>query len=691
MGKGYKGKRQTELAKQDQATKDKTRSSALLNWDAEDFFDDEPDQVMEAPPEEVLAEPAETEEEKERRERTVALAHEEAPGVDPDALELAKSQAMSLPNTSAAQKEAIINSMSKRLTIVQGPPGTGKTHTSVRILTTWVKTMGYRPLLATSECNVAVDNIAEGLLDNGIKVVRIGRLEKVSPKLQQAGLTNLIRQKREEAMLEEEFLDEDEDPGEEPEDRNGEEWKEWRRLRDKQLRRRAEERQKERFERDKILEQAEVICATTIASGGQQLNGFTFRGVLIDEVAQATETSCTVPIVCRNAQQLVLCGDHCQLPPSVLSRESQLRGLSLSLYSRLTGAGVPFQFLDTQYRAHPMLMEFSARNIYDGKLLHGVQGSERPRPNGIPWPGLDCPAMFMESNVEEHLEGESKANTAEALRIKDLVQGVLDRGEVSLVNIGVITPYKGQVRVLRKLLHDPRALLVPQDQGVSQLEIASVDNFQGREKEIIIFSAVRCNHAGIVGFLSDWRRLNVMVTRARRALVVVGNAMTLCKDPYWRKWLECTEQQGGARKGTVKKAMEDGELGANIEPCPLNVPELPGDGGPAEPAASWTEPQAQSTSESATSYWEPKEASSKKRKWSEKEQTTEKTWDRGWTWQKSDDSSWSSSSWNSSSWNSGSWEKPSWDWHGTRNREKSWGRSGNERWDHEKQDKGRNR
>ncbi|CAE7194983.1 Upf1, partial [Symbiodinium microadriaticum] len=403
MGKGYKGKRQTELAKQDQATKDKTRSSALLNWDAEDFFDDEPDQVMEAPPEEVLAEPAETEEEKERRERTVALAHEEAPGVDPDALELAKSQAMSLPNTSAAQKEAIINSMSKRLTIVQGPPGTGKTHTSVRILTTWVKTMGYRPLLATSECNVAVDNIAEGLLDNGIKVVRIGRLEKVSPKLQQAGLTNLIRQKREEAMLEEEFLDEDEDPGEEPEDRNGEEWKEWRRLRDKQLRRRAEERQKERFERDKILEQAEVICATTIASGGQQLNGFTFRGVLIDEVAQATETSCTVPIVCRNAQQLVLCGDHCQLPPSVLSRESQLRGLSLSLYSRLTGAGVPFQFLDTQYRAHPMLMEFSARNIYDGKLLHGVQGSERPRPNGIPWPGLDCPAMFMESNVEEHL------------------------------------------------------------------------------------------------------------------------------------------------------------------------------------------------------------------------------------------------------------------------------------------------
>eukprot|EP00439_Symbiodinium_sp_Y106_P002954 s2745_g1.t1 len=108
----------------------------------------------------------------------------------------------------------------------------------------------------------------------------------------------------------------------------------------------------------------------------------------------------------------------------------------------------------------------------------------------------------------------------------------------------------------------------------------------------------------------------------------------LCKDPHWCKWLECTEQQGGARKGTVKKALEDGELGAHIQPCPL---ELPADGGPdytqAEPAASWTEPQAQSPESAAN--WEPIEASaSKKRKWSEKDQTQEQTWDKGWSWQK---------------------------------------------------------
>eukprot|EP00434_Breviolum_minutum_P020695 symbB.v1.2.018249.t1/scaffold1447.1/size118252/9 len=227
---------------------------------------------------------------------------------------------------------------------------------------------------------------------------------------------------------------------------------------------------------------------------------------------------------------------------------------------------VPFCFLDTQYRAHPMLMEFSAACIYDGNLKNGVDASKRPRPNGLPWPGLESPAMFLESNVEEHLEGESKANHAEALKVKDLVRGLLQRGEVNVEDIGVVTPYKGQVRVLRKIMHQQNSLDIPEEEA-KMLEIASVDNFQGREKEVIIFSAVRCNTAGQVGFLKDWRRLNVMVTRARRALVVIGNAMTLCKDEHWKKWLETTEKQGGARKGTVKKALQDGETFEGIVPC----------------------------------------------------------------------------------------------------------------------------
>jgi len=106
-----------------------------------------------------------------------------------------------------------------------------------------------------------------------------------------------------------------------------------------------------------------------------------------------------------------------------------------------------------------MLMEFSAACIYDGNLKNGVDASKRPRPNGLPWPGLESPAMFLESNVEEHLEGESKANHAEALKVKDLVRGLLQRGEVNVEDIGVVTPYKGQVRVLRKIMHQQNSLM----------------------------------------------------------------------------------------------------------------------------------------------------------------------------------------------------------------------------------------
>ncbi|CAJ1357403.1 unnamed protein product, partial [Effrenium voratum] len=183
--------------------------------------------------------------------------------------------------------------------------------------------------------------------------------------------------------------------------------------------------------------------------------------------------------------------------------------------------------------------------------------------------------MFMESSVEEHLEGESKANMAEALVVKDLVQGLLDRKEVPLTEIGVVTPYKGQVRVLRKLLQSKDALALGAglaDEEIFKLEIASVDNFQGREKEVIIFSAVRCNTWGSVGFLKDWRRLNVMITRARRALVVVGNAATLCKDEHWRKWLECTERQGGAKKARCAGRWRRRSLGWSSPPWTLTWP-----------------------------------------------------------------------------------------------------------------------
>lgn len=561
-------KSDSEVSEDGPKVSDIDLKAAMQEWD--DF---EADPSVKADPKEVALKPADAatapeskpepddglddDERKalEVRTKTLALADEVVEGLLPARLAEAENEIDALGSVSSAQRNAILNSMSKRLTIVQGPPGTGKTHTSIRILTLWAKTMKYKPLLATSECNIAVDNIAEGLVKNGVKVVRIGRPEKVREHLERACLDNMVRIEREnrrKRQLEDGENEELEELGEEPEDEQGKDYENWLRRRALRHRQQSWERKEDSWMRAQFLADAEVICSTTITAGSQALSSFKFHGILIDEVAQATEASSIVPIVCRGAKQLVLCGDHCQLPPSVVSREAELRGLSLSLYSRLVEAGVPFRFLDTQYRAHPMLMEFSASCIYQGKLKNGIDGGLRPQPKGVPWPNPECPAAFFEVGAEEHLDGESKANMAEARVLLDLVKKVLDYGELKMEDIGIVTPYKGQVRTLRKVIFAG----IPEAEKSRELEIASVDNFQGREKELIVFSAVRCNDYGGVGFLADWRRLNVMITRARRGLVIIGNAATLACDPHWKLWLQFTEKQGGAPKGTLEKALE---------------------------------------------------------------------------------------------------------------------------------------
>mmetsp|Transcript_81787 Transcript_81787/g.189995 ORF Transcript_81787/g.189995 Transcript_81787/m.189995 type:complete len:542 (-) Transcript_81787:116-1741(-) len=296
----------------------------------------------------------------------------------------------------------------------------------------------------------------------------------------------------------------------------------------------------------KILQSAEVICTTTISAGGDFLQKFHFAGALIDEVAQATELSAIVPVVLRGAKRVVFVGDDCQLPPGVRSQEAQLRGLSMSVYSRLRSAGgvKPF-FLDTQYRSHPLLAEFSAKEIYQGALHSGISAESRPMPKGFNWPNPDVPVAFLDSDpFEEQKEGESRANQNEANWLAQIVHAALHgegSGGLEAEGIGVVTPYSAQVQLLRKLLaHEGPAL-----------EIASIDAFQGREKELILFSAVRANTAGRVGFLADWRRLNVMLTRARCGLIVVGSASTLRNDEHWRRWLEWVLMRRAAEASTL--------------------------------------------------------------------------------------------------------------------------------------------
>jgi len=475
--------------------------------------------------------------------RCAAIAREMARSIDKKKMEAAHDEVERIRDLNNSQKQAVQQALSHTCTIVQGPPGTGKTHVSVKILQLWATTMGLKPLLATSDSNVAVDNIAEGLNKIGIKAVRVGRTEKIRGHLEDLTLEAMFArakaEKDSETMREDELmLPEEEEAEAQPDAAESQKPASPEEEMMQEHAKKKKQRQEDFEARMRILRDMDVICATTMGAGSDFLSRFHFHGVLIDEAAQATEMSSIVPIVLRGAKQLVLVGDHCQLPPSVISREAELRGLSLSVYSRLVTAGLEPRFLDTQYRSHPRIAEFSARCFYEGGLRSGIRGSARPCPKGVPWPNPLVPVAFFELGEDEVLDGESKANPAEAHQVCNLVFDVLSQGELEFADIGVVTPYMAQVRLLRRLFREA----LPQDQRLRFLEIASVDNFQGREKELIVFSAVRSNRRGNVGFLADWRRLNVMLTRARRGLVVVGAARTLRHDPHWHQWLEWCHQ-----------------------------------------------------------------------------------------------------------------------------------------------------
>jgi superfamily I DNA and/or RNA helicase len=246
----------------------------------------------------------------------------------------------------------------------------------------------------------------------------------------------------------------------------------------------------------------------------------------------------------------VLVGDHHQLPPTIVSRAAELEGAGISLFERLSNAGVTTHLLDTQYRMHPAICVFPATYFYGGQLKssEGLDSSSRPIPAGFHWPKQEWPIAFVSTNDDavETSVGNSYANYVEARMVAEIVSGVLGSGwgksssHYISASIGVIAPYKAQVDALRQAL---LAVLTPQ--SMSAVEISSVDGFQGREKELIVFSATRANSGGRVGFVSDWRRLNVTLTRARSGLIVVGHAATLEQEPMClRAWVQWARTAG---------------------------------------------------------------------------------------------------------------------------------------------------
>ncbi|CAK9024395.1 unnamed protein product [Durusdinium trenchii] len=377
-----------------------------------------------------------------------------------------------------SQIDSLVLSSTRRLTLIQGPPGTGKTTTAVQIVAAMVRYgLVDLPILVTADSNTAVDNLVKGIGKTGVNIVRVGRPEAIREDVKSYALDGR--------------------------------WKD--------------------------LKKAEVVCATCIGASGTTLDKVRFPTVIVDECTQAAETAALVPIA-RGCQQAILIGDQCQLPPTVLSDVAETENLGESLFTRLVTQGVRPCLLDTQYRMHPLVAEFASAAFYNGRLQNGVSHIHRKPPEGFPWPQRHMPVAFINlEKCEEKREGHGSSyiNPAEAEKTMWALLEVTKNGKIGPEDVGIVTPYKGQVRLLKKLINERPGL----QKFRSGLEVESVDRFQGQEKEVIIFCAVRNNREGKVGFLCDWRRLNVMLTRARIGLIVIGSRSTLMSDPLWHEWL----------------------------------------------------------------------------------------------------------------------------------------------------------
>lgn len=423
-----------------------------------------------------------------------------------------------LPELNHSQVSAVKNVLQRALSLIQGPPGTGKTVTSAAIVYHLAK-QNQGQVLVCAPSNVAVDQLTEKIHATNLKVVRLcaKSREAVSSPVEFLTLHHQVR-----------HLD--------TPDKS--ELHKLQQLKDEQGELSAQDEKKykslKRSTEREILQNANVICTTCVGAGDPRLSNFRFRQILIDESTQATEPECLIPLV-LGAKQAVLVGDHCQLGPVIMCKKAARAGLSQSLFERLILLGIRPIRLQVQYRMHPCLSEFPSNTFYEGTLQNGVTVTERGQEVDFNWPIQNKPMFFYNCVGQEEISssGTSYLNRTEATICEKIVTQFLKLG-VNPSQIGVITPYEGQRAYLVNYMQRNGALRA---QLYKEIEVASVDSFQGREKDYIILSCVRSNEHQGIGFLNDPRRLNVALTRARYGIVILGNPKVLAKQPLWNNLL----------------------------------------------------------------------------------------------------------------------------------------------------------
>ncbi|OKY78936.1 MAG: Superfamily I DNA/RNA helicase [Candidatus Methanohalarchaeum thermophilum] len=476
-----------------------------------------------------------------------------------------------------SQRKAVARALeSEDFHLIHGPPGTGKTTTAIEVIEQAISRG--KKVLVTADSNIAVDNILDFLLNEGVNAVRVGHPARVTPKLRKNTLDSLIRDlneyKESQKAREKAFsLKEKQENYTHPSGR-------YRRgMSDKKIKNLAEENKGSRgvspkkikemakwiklneeidklFEKSdklrdkavkKVLENSDVICTTNSTAGTELIEQMDFDILVIDEATQATEPSCLIPIT--HANKVIMAGDHKQLPPTVKNPKAKKEGLTETLFEKLA-CKHPYtkDLLETQYRMNEEIMKFPSKEFYNGKLkphpsvknhtlkdldleLERIEKTLRKLLNP------ENPTIFLDTsnlNAPERTrkDSTSKENPKEAKIAKNITEEYI-KAKINQENIAIIAPYDDQVDLIdRKLNYD-------------DLEIKTVDGFQGREKEIIVISLTRSNESNEIGFLKDLRRLNVSLTRSKRKLIVIGDSSTLRKNRTYKRLIDYIKNQNG--------------------------------------------------------------------------------------------------------------------------------------------------
>jgi len=451
--------------------------------------------------------------------------------------------------SSGILNESQNNSLTKILScgdiaFIHGPPGTGKTTTIVEAIRLTAKEEGQ--VLVCAPSNAAIDLLVDKLSQQGLNVLRIGHPARVTEQSLSKTMDAQIARHphfNELRMLRRKMEQIRHQAGQYKRNFGYAEKEQRRLLRDEAKALKADADMLEFYIINDLLNKTEAVCCTLVGASHPVLRGRKFNTVFIDEAAQALEPACWIPLL--KSQRVVLAGDHCQLPPTIKSHEAAMQGLAKTLFEKgIEKYPQLASMLKVQYRMHETIMEFPSKYFYNDQLIaHQSVAHQLLRPYEPPIEFIDTAGSgYTEKQDLETLsrynQGEAELLIHQAERLVESIGSTawLEEG----ITMGIITPYSAQVAKLQHLA-EASAILEPLHRLIS---INTVDAFQGQERDVIAICFVRSNEKSEVGFLSDIRRTNVAMTRARKKLVLIGDSATLGADKFYAGLIEFLQQKG---------------------------------------------------------------------------------------------------------------------------------------------------